>query len=327
MMASKPATSLLTFTPPCLATPKAMPPNGNNWVHEIKFDGYRVQALLDNSGARLLTRNGLDWTERFGPVVLDLAKLGAINFAIDCEAVVFDKSGVSNFSGLQRELKSSRPANIVLMAFDLLHLEGASTSHLPLLVRKARLESLIKPLQKGKSLLRYSEHMTGDGLKLLERACSMQLEGIVSKRKDLPYRSGRQGDWNKTKCVSADPFVVIGFVTSKATPGLVGSLILGFYDAGALFYAGRVGTGFSRAEARAMAEGLAAIERKTPPLKQPLTAQQSSGVRWVEPELVAQISYRDVTADSVLRHATFEHFRSDKRPVEIERPRLFLPKS
>ena len=148
----------------------------------------------------------------------------------------------------------------------------------------------------------------------------MKLEGIISKRRDLPYRSGRNGDWTKSKCVMADPFVVIGYVPSKVGSGTVGSLVLGFYETGAIVYTGRVGTGFALAEARAMADGFRAIRRRTPPLSQRLTREQRFGVAWVEPRLVAQITYRDVTADAVLRHAAFEHFREDKRPDEIVRP-------
>ncbi|MGE0626292.1 MAG: non-homologous end-joining DNA ligase [Hyphomicrobiaceae bacterium] len=310
----------LAFTPPCLAVAKPEPPRGPDWVHEIKFDGYRVQALIEGRNVRLLTRNEIDWTSRFGIVVDDFAALGVPMAAIDCEAVVFDDAGISRFSALHAELKKTTAARIQMMAFDLLYLDGRNVSALPLLERKLQLERLIADAELPHGLLRYSSHMQGDGLAILDTACAMGLEGIVSKRTDLAYHSGRIGDWTKSKCLKADPFVVIGYVPSKATTGIVGSLVLGFYENGQLVYAGRVGSGFTGVEARAMADSLSTITVGPPPLARSLTREQRSGVRWVEPRLVAQIAYRDVTADRLLRHANFEHFREDKRPGEIMRP-------
>ena len=314
--------SPLAFTRPCLAQATAHPPAGPEWVHEIKFDGYRVQALVEAKAVRLLTRNALDWTQRFGAVGEDFARLGVRSVAIDCEAVVLDANGVSDFSALQRELKKGAAARIQMMAFDLLHLDGRNLAASPLLERKAALERILGTGSPD-GRLRYSLHMSGDGAQILRNACEMQLEGIVSKRVDLPYRSGRKGDWTKSKCVMADPFVVIGYVPSKAADGIAGSLVLGFYEDGSLVYAGRVGSGFSIAEARAMIDGLRSIRRKAPPLAHRLTREQRAGVEWIEPALVAQVAYRSVTADRVLRHATFEHFREDKRPLEIVRPAAF----
>lgn len=322
-----PSAAALAFTPPCLALAMAEPPRGDTWVHEIKFDGYRVQALIEAGKVRLLTRNALDWTDRFGIVVQDFAALAIKSAAIDCEAVVLDANGVSNFSSLQAELKIGSAAHIHMMAFDLLHLDGCDLRGEPLLARKVALERIIKRAQPPLVFFRYSAHMSGDGRDVLQNACRMGLEGIISKRTDLPYRSGRHGDWTKSKCIMADPFVVIGYVPSKAGAGMVGSLVLGFYDNGAIVYAGRVGTGFSLAEARAMAEGLQSIERKTPPLKQALSREQRAGVVWVAPKLVAQVSYRDVTADRNLRHASFKHFREDKRAEDIVRPPSFKLKA
>ncbi len=321
---SAPTRAPLAFTPPSLALAMPEPPLGSNWVHEIKFDGYRVQALVENGEVRLLTRNALDWTPRFGTVTKDIAALKARTAALDCEAVVLDEVGASDFSRLQAELKKGSAAHIHMMAFDLLHLDGRDLRGKPLLERKTALETLIGKAKPDHGLLRYSAHMTGDARKILQNACGMGLEGIISKRIDLPYRSGRNGDWTKSKCIMADPFVVVGYVPSKAGAGLVGSLVLAFHDGGQLVYAGRVGTGFSLAEAQAMAEGFETIRRKTPPLKQTLTREQLNGVVWVSPKLVAQVSYRDVTADGNMRHASFEHFREDKRSAEIKRPRAFL---
>lgn len=322
-MSARRRKTLLEFTPPCLALATAEPPRGANWVHEIKFDGYRVQALIESGEVRLLTRNALDWTGRFGIVVKDFSALAVKSAAMDCEAVVCDRKGVSRFSALQAELKHGASARIEMRAFDLMHLDGKDLRKLPLLDRKAALERVLTTSKLQLGLLSLSDHTPGDGGAILKTACAMKLEGIVSKRGDLPYRSGRNGDWTKSKCVMADPFVVVGYVPSKAGSGMVGSLVLGFYENGEIVYAGRVGTGFSLAEARAMADGLASIHRKTPPLRQALTREQRAGVVWVSPRLVAQVTYRDVTADLLLRHSTFEHFREDKRPEEIARPPAF----
>ena len=323
MSVRKPQPSLLAFTPPCLAQSARVPPDGSDWIHEIKFDGYRVQALVENGTLRLLTRNALDWTPRFGKVAQDFAALPVKSVAIDCEAVVLDQRGISRFASLQSELKKGAAARVQMMAFDLLHLNGCSMAERPLLERKEILAGLFAgPLPQD--LLRYSQHMIGDGVEILRKACAMDLEGIVSKRIDQPYRSGRNGDWTKAKCVMADPFVVIGYVPSKTASGIVGSLVMGFYEESTLVYAGRVGTGFTQAEARAMADTFARIHVKPALLAKSLTRQQKAGVRWIEPTLVAQITYRDVTEDQILRQAAFEHFREDKRPEEIGRPATFV---
>jgi len=313
----------LAFTSPCLAQARKAPPSGAEWVHETKYDGYRVQALIEGRRVRLLTRTALDWTARFGVVAHELANLGVKDAALDCEAVVLDDNGISRFSALQAELKRGRDARITLIAFDLLHLNGVEVAPLPLGERKQLLEKIVGDCSSAHGLVRTSTHLDGSGAEILKRMCSMGFEGIVSKRLDLPYRAGRNGDWIKVKCVMADPFVVIGYIPSKVAAGMVGSLALGFYDGRRLVYAGRVGSGFTEAEARAMSEGLAAIRADPPKLKTALTPEQCAGLVWIEPRLVAQITYRDVTADGHLRHATFEHFRDDKPARGVARPPAF----
>ena len=172
MSARKPKASPLAFTPPCLARATHHPPHGDNWVHEIKFDGYRVQVLIENGEARLLTRNALDWTPRFGQVTKDFAALGVKSAAIDCEAVVLDTAGVSNFSSLQAELKKGPTAHVHMMAFDLLHHDGRDLTTLPLLDRKAALDQLLARAKPPDGLLHYSAHMSGDGREILRKACA-----------------------------------------------------------------------------------------------------------------------------------------------------------
>ena len=309
----------LAFIKPCLAEATSDPPSGDDWVHEIKFDGYRIQAHVANSKVTLFTRNALDWTGKFGSVVGELQKLRAGSAIIDGEAVVQNEAGVADFDALRREFERGRNARIVFMAFDLLHLDGDDLRRRPLLERKALLKDLFGKPSKT-SLLQFSDHMAGDGGDVFANACRMGLEGIVSKRIDRPYRSGRSADWLKAKCVMADPFVVIGFVRLKGTSQAIGSLVLGYYAGRTLIYAGRVGTGFSQSDAGAIWEALQTIQTVAPPLAKHLTNEQREGVVWVKPLLVAQVEYRSWTPDGIVRHASFKAFRQDKRPSEIRKP-------
>ncbi len=307
------------FVPPCLAKAVAVPPSGEGWLHEIKYDGYRVQAQIRDGHVRLLTRNGHDWTEQFGKVADDFRALGLRSAIIDGEAIVQDTTGVADFAALTSELKSRRSARIVVMAFDLLHLDGGDLRNRPLFERKEELHDL---LARGSSpnLLHYSEHMEGDGAEILASACRMGVEGIVSKCRDKPYRSGRGGDWLKAKCLMADPFVIIGYVNSQAASEAVGSLVLGYYDGAQLVYAGRVGTGFTERVAADLWQRLQPLIMVTPRLAGNLAREQRSGVVWVWPKLVARIEYRAWTDDGILRHAVFRGLRTDKTAREIGHP-------
>ena len=177
--------------------------------------------------------------------------------------------------------------------------------------------------QPASGSLHFSQHLQGDSCDIMRKACEMGFEGIVSKRIEPPYRSGRVGDWTKAKCYLADPFVIIGYVPSAAALDAVGSLLLGYYRSGGLVFAGRVGSGLTAMEARAVWQGLTLIGTKPPPLSRHLTKQQLEGVRWVAPLLVAQVSYGGWTGDGLLRHATLKGLRDDKRPEEIRRPISF----
>lgn len=319
-MTARARTAALQFIPPCLAKLIEAPPAGDDWLHEIKFDGYRVQAHIAGGRVRLYTRNGLDWTEKFGTVVEEFAKLKVKAAIIDCEAVVLRKDGVSDFSALAQSLGEPGTDAVTCMAFDVMHRDGRDLTDESLVERKQHLaELLAKPSRKSR--LRFSTHATGEGPRVLGEACGLGLEGIISKRADSPYRSGRTGLWTKSKCALADPFVVIGFTPATAPAHAVGALVLAYYDAGALVYAGRVGTGFTQAEARALWSGLSAIAVKRPhKLVASLTREQRAGVIWVAPRMVAQVRYRTWTGEGVLRHASFQHFRQDKRPGEVSRP-------
>ena len=311
------------FVQPCLAKPVAVPPSGENWMHEIKYDGYRVQAHIQGGRVRVLTRNGHDWTEKFGKVADDFHALAVRSAIIDGEAIVQDATGIADFSALTAELKSGQSARILIMAFDLLYLDGGDRRNRPLFERKDELRAL---LSQGTSplLLRYSEHMQGDGAEILAGAYKIGVEGIVSKSRDKPYRSGRGGDWLKAKCLMADPFVIIGYVNSKAASDAVGSLVLGYYDGPCLIYAGRVGTGFTERVAAELWHQLQPLIMATPRLAGTLAREQQSGVVWVWPNLVARIEYRAWTGDKILRHATFRGLRTDKTAREIGHPLSML---
>ena len=310
----------LAFIKPALAMATDEPPRSGPWLHEIKYDGYRMQAHLRGSHVTLFTRTGLDWTGKFGLVVSDLRDLAAKSAVIDCEAVVLRDTGAADFSALQAELKRGSRARITLMALDLLNLNGNDLRKRPLLERKFLLRALLGERSKH-SLLQFSQYMEGDGADVFAAACRLGLEGIVSKRADTAYRSGRSRDWLKAKCVHADPFVVLGFTQLRGRPGAIGALALGYYAGKTLTYAGRVGTGFSdilATEIWTLAQTL--LARSPPPMANSLTAEQRSGLTWIKPKLVAQVEYRGWSTDGLLRHSAFKAFREDKRPTSIRRP-------
>jgi bifunctional non-homologous end joining protein LigD len=304
------------FVPPALATLAKAPPAGAAWVHEIKFDGYRLQARLAGGTVTLLTRTGLDWTERFrGPVVAAFERLAVEAALIDGELVVEAGSGASDFSALQADLSEGRSDRFVFYAFDLLHLDGRDLRALPLLERKAALEPLIGTAGP----LRVSRHFGENGALVLRHACRLSLEGVVSKRVDAPYRSGRTATWVKSKCSERQEFVVGGFVPSTVTSDAIGSLILGVFENGALRHVGRVGTGFSAAMARELYAGLKPLQVTESPFGERLTAKESRQARWVRPERVAEVEFRAWSGDGHLRHASFRGLREDKPAGEIVR--------
>jgi bifunctional non-homologous end joining protein LigD len=230
------------FVAPMLASTRSRPPAGAQWLHEIKFDGYRLQAYIRSGRIKLLTRSGLDWTARFGKdLVAAFAGLKLNEAIIDGEVVVEGVGSVPNFSALQDALSSGRTDRLVFYAFDLLYLDGYDLRSSPLVARKTALAALVV----APSIVRFSEHFEEDGSRLFQHACRLGLEGVISKVRNAPYRSGRTKDWIKAKCANRQEFVIAGYVPSTVSNTAIGSLVLGYYDDGKLIHVGRVGTGFS----------------------------------------------------------------------------------
>lgn len=299
------------FVEPCLASLCDKPPSGPNWVHEIKYDGYRIQARIDGSKVRLLTRKNLDWTERFNSIAGALTKLNLGSALIDGEVVSEDKTGVASFSDLQADLKSGRADRLLYYTFDLLYCNGFDLVRAPLIERKALLQQIVRGLPAA-SPIRYSEHLEQDGPKVFEHAARLGLEGIVSKRRDAGYTPGRSGHWLKSKSVERQEFVIVGYIPSTAAKGTVGSALLAYYQDGKLIYAGRVGTGWSAAEAKALYDDLEWSHGPKPAFGKPLPAGAEKGVRWAAPKLVCEVQYRGWTHDGLLRQASFKGIREDE---------------
>jgi len=304
------------FVKPQLATLVKTAPDGDDWLHEIKYDGYRVIAAVSGDAVRFYTRSGKDWTDKFETLVPAFQALDLNGVLIDGEVVVLDKHGQSRFSMLQDALKNDR-APLTFMAFDLLAENGKSMRSKRLEDRKARLSTLLK---SAKDPLRYSDHHEGEGERIRAEACRHGLEGIISKRRDRPYRSGRSRDWLKSKCGGRREFVIGGWNPSSASGRPFASLLLGEFDGDKLRYRGRVGTGFDQAEMKALAAKMDALSRKTAPFHD-VPSEIGRNAHWLTPRLVAEIAYTEHTSDGYLRHPSYLGLREDKpaRNVKVSK--------
>jgi len=307
------------FPEPQLATLVDRAPEGERWLHEIKHDGYRLLARIAEGGVRLFTRNRKDWTARFPTVARAVGTLPVVDAWLDGEVCRVLEDGRTSFGALQEALSAGDDRELIYFAFDLLFLDGEDLRRLPLVERKQRLAALLENERSGR--IRLSDHVKGSGPEVFRQACGLGLEGIIAKRADAPYRSGRTRDWLKVKCLRRQEFVIVGYEPSERRTGFR-SLALGVHEDGRLVYAGRVGTGFDHATLERLAARLQPLETDEPPIDTGGVDREGlRNLRWVRPELVAEVAYTDWTRDGVLRHPSYQGLREDKPAENVNRER------
>lgn len=309
---------------PQLATLVTATPTGSEWIHEIKYDGYRVLARVDEGRVALITRGGNDWTSKFPSIAGELEKIPVRQAWLDGEIAFLKEDGTTSFEGIQQMMSDETDRGLKYFLFDIVYLNGYSLMEAQLRERKALLKSVLSSPVLNRAVIMYSDHIEGMGEDVYAKACSMGLEGIISKRADSLYRQGRTEAWLKTKCHKRGEFVVGGFTEAKGARKGFGALLIGFYDNGGRFiYSGRVGTGFNEKTVDDIWNRVSKIEEPSPYFSNPPTGADARGVRWVRPEIVIEVEYAERTMDGVLRHPSFQGIREDKPPLEVkmEEPR------
>jgi len=306
---------------PELCIQKKAPPDGADWVHETKWDGYRLLVDLDRGRAKLRSRNNLDWTLKAAAIAAVIEALPVESVRLDGELVALDARGRSDFSGLQGALKAGRAGALRYVVFDMPGLEGVDISASLLVERKALLERLIAS-SKSNALI-FSTHVVGQGRELFAAAIANGLEGIVSKHAESHYVQVRSPDWIKIKGANTDEFVVVGYTAPKGSREGFGALLLAQPAGGGFRYVGRVGTGFDDATLRSFARKLAALRRREAVLELPAHVPfRAASVQWVDPVLVAEVEFRGWAKEGLLRQASFMRLRDDKsaRDVAVAKP-------
>ncbi|HEY2987562.1 MAG TPA: DNA ligase D [Candidatus Binatia bacterium] len=309
------------FIPPQLATLVDVVPAGEEWLHEIKFDGYRVLCRNDGRTVRFFTREGKDWTARFGALGDAAGRLPVRQTLLDGEIVVMDEQGASHFQSLQEALGKNETARLIYYVFDLLHLDGYDLTAAPLLVRKEILARLLSTVNQTEAI-RFSDHFMGAGEAFYRKACRLGLEGVISKRKNSPYRPGRSRAWLKIKCHASQEFVIGGFTDPSGSRTGLGAILLGVQsERDGMVYAGKVGTGFTRQSLDRLRSRLDRLATQSPPFSNPPVRSLRNGIHWVRPELVAEVEFTGWTRDGLLRHPSFKGLREDKPAGTIKRER------
>jgi bifunctional non-homologous end joining protein LigD len=303
---------------PQLATLVDAVPRGEEWIHEIKYDGYRALCEIRDGEARLITRHGKDWTDRFSPVAREAAKLPVRQAILDGEVVVLEADGTTSFQTLQNALAENRQDDLVYFAFDLIYLDGYDLRGASLMARKEALLNLLAGHDGG--AIRPGDHIEGDGEDFYRQACNFALEGIVCKRADLPYHSARNKDWLKVKCLKRQELAIVGFTDPEKSRVGFGALLLAVNDEkGELIFAGKVGTGFNGRTLRELRARMDKLEIPKPAFKNPPRGAEARRSHWLKPKLVGEVAFTEWTREGILRHPTFQGLREDKSPEEIVR--------
>ncbi|HHW46694.1 MAG TPA: DNA ligase D [Clostridiales bacterium] len=291
-------------------------PDGEGWLFELKYDGYRIVSFIEGNTVRLVTRNGNNYTDRFSSIasaLLDWA--GGRSMVLDGEMVVTDQSGKTDFQALQNYMKNPKGQKLTYIIFDLLALDGKDLRQQTLSERKKTLENL---MQTAPGNLHYSKHVEGNGEECFKAACSLGMEGIIGKKADSVYSGTRNGDWIKLKCEKRQEFVIGGFTLSDKKARGISSLLLGAYDDEDLVYVGRAGTGFSQAVTKDLLAQFEHIKQASSPFKNPPSRRTNEKIIWLQPNTVAEIRFSEWTKDNLLRQASFKGLRTDKSPKEIQ---------
>jgi len=307
-----------------LATLVDRAPAGDEWLHEIKFDGYRMFCRIEAGNVEFISRNGQDWTARLADLAEAAALLRVKNALLDGEVVVLDEQGVSDFQLLQQAISKREGAKLLYYVFDLLFLDGFDLRAATLEYRKKVLKQLLARSARSAKRIRFSDHLRGTGQAVYREACRARLEGVVSKRRDRPYRSGRSEEWLKAKCRQQQELVIGGYTRPAGSRVGFGALLLGYFDRGRFRYAGRVGTGFDHDTLVELQARLQRLKRVTRSFDDWPRGISTGGVTWVAPRLVAEIHFSNWTRDGLLRQAAFMGLRRDKPARDVRRE---LPQS